>query len=67
MMAPMVASLIAPMASTSLKPVVYSVANAKNGKRVMRAEKGQEGKFLPLLVITLMTKVPRKGTFVSIL
>ena len=39
MMALMVASFIAPMASLLIQPVVSSLINAISGKRVMRAKK----------------------------
>ena len=53
MVAPMIASLMAPMAS--------SLVNAITGKGVKSARKVQEGGFLPLLVaLPLMMKVLRK-------
>ena len=52
MMAPMIASLISPMASSLMQSVAFSLINAIIGKGVMRAEKGQEGRFLVLLVLT---------------
>ena len=57
MMAPMVASLIAPMASLLAKPAGSSRINTISGEGVMRAGKGQEGGFLPLLALPLMIKV----------
>ena len=56
MMAPMVASLIAPMASSLIQPVASSLINARTGKGVRTAEKGQEGGILPLLGLPLMFK-----------
>ena len=56
MMAPMVALLIAPMASLLIKPVGSSRINTISGEGVMRAGKGQEGGFLPLLALPLMIK-----------
>ena len=56
MMAPMVASLIEPMASLLVKPAGSSRINTISGEGVMRAGKGQEGGFLPLLALPLMIK-----------
>ena len=56
MMAPMAASLIARKASSLVKPVASSRINAISRKGVMRAGKGQEGGFLPLLALPLMIK-----------
>ena len=57
MMAPMVASLIAPIASLLIQPVISSLINAISRKGVMRAGKGQEGRFLPLLTLPSIIKV----------
>ena len=61
LMALMAASLIAPMASLLIRPVASSLINAITGKGVMTAGKGQEGKFLLLLVVSLLMKVLGKG------
>ena len=53
MMTHMDASLIAPMASSLIQPVAFSLINAITGKR--------EDKFLPLLALSLIMKVPGKG------
>ena len=50
MMSPMAASLIAPMASSSMQIVASSLINAMTGT-------WQEGVLLPLLVLPLMMKV----------
>ena len=55
MMAPIVASLIAPVSSSLIQ--ASSLTNAISGKRVMGAEKGQEGGIIPLLSLSLMMKV----------
>ena len=52
MMAPMVASLIAPVSS--------SLTNAISEKRVMGAEKEQEDGIIPLLSLSLVMKVLEK-------
>ena len=51
----MATSLIVAMVSSLIQFV--ALKNAINGKGVMRAEKGQEGGFLPLLTLSLMAKV----------
>ena len=55
------ASLIAPTASSLIQPVTSPLINAIIGKVVMRAGKGEEGGFLPLLAIPLLLKVLGKG------
>ena len=54
MIAPMAASLIALMAFSLMQPLASSLINVITGK-------GQEGGFVPLLALTLMIKVLRKG------
>ena len=49
----MVASLIVPVDSSLIKPVVTSFVDATSGK-------GQEGGFLPLLGLPLMMKFVKK-------
>ena len=56
MMAPMAASLISPMASLLIQPATSSMINSINGKTAMRARKGDEGGFLPLLALPLMIR-----------
>ena len=60
MVTPMSFSLRAPMASSLLKPAVSSLIYTITGKGIMRAGKGQEGRFLQLLAIPLTTKVLKK-------
>ena len=60
MMAPMAALLIASMASSLIQPVVFSLINAINGRRFMRADKGQD--FLPLLITSMMNALAKGVT-----
>ena len=55
-MTTMAASLIAPVASSSIQNVASSFINAIAGKEVMRAGKQQESGFLPLLALPLIIK-----------
>ena len=50
-----------PPTSSLIQLVASSLVNAIAGKGVMRAEKGQEDGFFPLLSLPLMRKVPGKG------
>ena len=52
----MAVSLIATVASSLIKPVTSLLLNAISGKEVMRAGKGQEGGFLPLLALPQIWK-----------
>ena len=61
MTAPMAASLKAPMASSLIQPVASSLINAILEKGVVRARKGQESGFLPLLALPIIMKVLGKG------
>ena len=54
MIAHIAASLITLVASSLIQPVAFSLVKAISGK-------GQEGVFLPLLALPLMTKVWGKG------
>ena len=65
MMAPLAASLIAPMASSLIQPVASSLINFISEKGVMKAEKGLEGGFLPLVALSLMIKVLEKRFYKS--
>ena len=56
MIAPMAASLIVLMVASFIQPLASSLINALSGQGVMRARKGQEGGFLPLLTLPLITK-----------
>ena len=56
MMPPMAASLIGSLAHSLIQPMASSLVNAITGKRATRLEKGQEGRFLPLLALSLMMK-----------
>ena len=51
MIEPVAVSLIAPMASSLIQPVASSLINTLSGKGVMRAGKGEEKGFLPLLTL----------------
>ena len=51
MIEPVAVSLIAPMASSLIQPVASSLINTLSGKGVMRAGKGKEKGFLPLLTL----------------
>ena len=51
MIEPMAVSLIAPMASSLIQAFASSLINTISGKGVMRARKGQEKGFLPLLTL----------------
>ena len=51
MIEPVAVSLIAPLASSLIQPVTSSLINTLSGKGVMRAGKGQEKGFLPLLTL----------------
>ena len=53
---PVLVSNIA-MASSLIQPMDSSLINAITGKRVVRARRGQEGGFIPLLALPLMMKV----------
>ena len=61
MMAPMAASLIAPMTSSLIQPLAFSLTNAISRKWVMRTVKGQEGRFLPSLALSLIIKFLERG------
>ena len=61
MMGSIASFLIAPMASSLIQPVASSLINAMSRKGVMRAGKGQQGRFLPLLALPLIMKVLEKG------
>ena len=56
MIAPIAASLITSKASSLIQSVASSLINTITGKGVIRAGKGQEGGFLPSLVLPLMIK-----------
>ena len=56
MIAPMAVSLLAPLASFLIQPLASSLINAISGKGVRRAGDGQEGEFLPLLALPLISK-----------
>ena len=56
MMPPIAASLIGPLAHSLIQPMASSLINAIAGKRATRSEKGQEGRFLPLLALPLTMK-----------
>ena len=53
----MTASLIPPMDSSLIQPVASLIINYITGK----GQKAQKGGFLPLLVLSLMMKVPGRG------
>ena len=57
----MVVSLVARIAFSLIQVLAFSLINPITGKAVMRPEKGEEGKFLPLLALLLTMKVLRKG------
>ena len=61
MMAFMAASLLAPMDFSLIQSAASSLINAISGKGIMRAGKGQECGFLPLLALSLTMKVLGKG------
>ena len=56
-MVPIIASLIAPMASSLIKLKTPSMINAASEKGVMRAEKGQEGGFIHLAIHLILKAI----------
>ena len=65
-MAPMVDLLIARMASSLMQRGDFSLLGSILGKGVMRAGKGQEGRFLPLFALPSMMKIQRNESSIKI-
>ena len=61
MIAPVAFWLIAPMVYSLIQLVTSWFINAIFGKRVTRAGKRQESRFLPLLALPIIMKVQGKG------
>ena len=66
MISRMIASLIAPMASSLMQPVVALFINDISEKGIMGEGKEQKDGYLPLLALPLMIKpIPRKGVTIA--